>query len=80
LSHEESVQAEVRVARNAWTGILELAQKNDIDLIVMMTYHGILEKREFIGSTTWKIVQNSNLPVITLNPNKIIMKMTGHEK
>lgn len=80
LNMSEDVRIEVKEAKNAWIGITELAIKNDIDLIAMMTYEGIVVKKEFIGSTTWKVVQESQVPVITLRPNKVIMKMTGDAK
>lgn len=77
---DDSVRIGVEVAKNAWVGITELVRKNDFDLIVMMTYEGIIVKKEFIGSTTWKVIQKSEVPVITLSPNKYIMKMTGDAK
>ena len=75
-----SVRTEVEVAKNAWVGITDLAKKNDFDLVVMMTYECIVVKREFIGSTTWKVIQESKVPVITISPNNYIIKMTGDAK
>jgi len=76
----ENIQIHVETAKNAWIGITELARENDIDLIVMMTYGGIAVKEEFIGSITWKVIQESSVPVITLTPSKVILKMTGDAK
>jgi nucleotide-binding universal stress UspA family protein len=66
----ENIRIYVEAARNAWIGITELARKNDIDLIVMMTYGGIVFKEEFIGSITLNVIQESSVPVITLTPYK----------
>jgi len=75
-----NIRAYVEPARNAWIGITELARKNDTDLIVMMTYGGIVFKEEFIGSITLNVIQESSIPVITLTPSKITLKMTGDAK
>ncbi len=76
----ENIRVDVEAAKNAWIGITELARKNDIDLIVMMTYGGTVFKEDFIGSITWKVIQESSVPVITLTPSKVILKMTGDAK
>lgn len=76
----DNIRIYVEAAKNAWIGITELARKNDIDLIVMMTYGGTVFKEEFIGSITWKVIQESSVPVITLTPSKVILKMTGDAK
>jgi len=76
----ENIRIYVETAKNAWIGITGLASKNDIDLIVMMTYGGVVFKGEFIGSISWKVIQESSAPVITLTPYKTILKMTGDAK
>jgi len=53
---------------SGWRGIVEYAEKNDIDLIVMMTYGGTKVRDKFIGSTTEKVIQEAPCPVITLSP------------
>lgn len=76
----KNVKVLVETARNAWLGITKIAKENDIDLIVMMTYGGKDIKKEFIGSITWKVIQESLTPVISLTPKRTIVKMTGHMK
>lgn len=76
----KGVKVLVETARNAWLGITKIEKENDIDLIVMMTYGGKDIKKEFIGSITWKVIQESSVPVITLTPKRTIMKMTGDVK
>ncbi len=66
----ENIRIHVEAAKNAWIGITELARKNDIDLIIMMSYGGIFFKEEFIGSIAWRVIQESSAPVITLTPYK----------
>ena len=53
---------------SGWRGIVDYAQKNDIDLIVMMTYGGTTVRDEFIGSTAERVVQEAPCPVLTLSP------------
>lgn len=77
---EDNIEIQVGAAKNAWIGITKFARENDIDLIVMMTYGGIVLKKEFMGSVTWRVIQETSIPVITLSPSKIIMKMTGDAK
>ena len=76
----ENIRIHVDEAKNAWIGITQLARENDIDLIVLMTYGGTVFKEEFIGSISWKVIQESSVPVITLTPNKFILKMMGDPK
>jgi len=64
-----NIRIYVEAARNAWVGITELARAKDIDLIVMMTYAGIVFKEDFIGSITLNVIQESSVPVITLTPH-----------
>jgi nucleotide-binding universal stress UspA family protein len=73
----ENIRIHVEAAKNAWIGITQLARENDIDLIVLMSYGGIYIKEEFIGSIAWKVIQESSVPVITLTPNRFILKMKG---
>lgn len=80
LNIDENIEIHVGAAKNAWIGITELAKENDIDLIVMMNYGGTVHKKEFLGSIAWRVIQASPIPVITLTPSKIIMKMTGDTK
>lgn len=53
---------------SGWRGIVEFAEKNDTDLIIMMSYGGTKVRDEFIGSTTEKVVQEAPCPVLTLSP------------
>jgi len=76
----ENIRIYVEAARNAWIGIIELARENDIDLIVMMTYGGIVFKEEFIGSITYNVIQESSIPVIALTPNNLILEMKSDTK
>jgi nucleotide-binding universal stress UspA family protein len=56
------------VSVNGWRGITEFAFDKKADLIVMMTYGGGKFKKEFIGSVTEKVIQESHCPVITMTP------------
>lgn len=80
LNIEENIDINVGTAKNAWIGITKFARENEIDLIVMMSYGGTVHKKEFLGSITWRVIQETSIPVITLTPSKIIMKMTGDAK
>ncbi len=80
LNIEENVEIVVGAAKNASIGITELGKENNIDLIVMMSYGGTVLKKEFMGSVTWRVIQQTSIPVITLTPSKIIMHMTGDTK
>jgi nucleotide-binding universal stress UspA family protein len=65
----ENIRIHVEAAKNAWIGITQLARAKDIDLIVMMTYAGIVFKEDFIGSITLNVIEESSVPVITLTPH-----------
>ena len=80
LNIKENVEILVGAAKNASIGITEMAKNNDIDLIVLMTYGGTVLKEEYMGSVTWRVVQETSIPVISLTPNKTILKMTGDTK
>lgn len=64
----ENTELHTITSGSGWRGIIEFAEKNDIDLIVVMTYGGTKIREEFIGSTTEKVIQEAPCPVITLNP------------
>ena len=80
FNRKKNIQIHVEAARNAWIGITKLTKDHDIDLIIMMTYGGKDIKKEFIGSISWKVIQESSVPVITLTPQRTIIKMTGDVK
>lgn len=65
---ERNVEIKAEAARNGWTGIVEFAKKNDIDLIVMMSYGGKKIKEDFIGSVAEKVIQEAPCPVLTMTP------------
>lgn len=64
----ENVELVTISSGSGWRGIVEYAQANDIDLIVMMTYGGTTVRNEFIGSTAEKVIQEAPCPVLTLSP------------
>ncbi len=64
----ENIELQTIASGSGWRGIIEFAEKNDIDLIVLMTYGGTKIREEFIGSTTEKVIQEAPCPVITLSP------------
>ena len=64
----ENTELHTIASGSGWRGIIEFAEKNDIDLIVVMTYGGTKVREEFIGSTTEKVIQEAPCPVITLSP------------
>ncbi len=61
----------VRVARNAWVGIVKFADQKNIDLIVMMTFGGTKFREEFIGSIAERVIQEVSCPVIAMRPHSI---------
>ena len=56
------------IAPNGWRGIVDFASGKKADLIVIMTYGGGRFKKEFIGSVSEKVIQESHCPVITMTP------------
>lgn len=52
----------------AWNGIVNYAEKNGFDLIVISRYIGKDFRPRFLGSTAEKVIQKAGSPVITLNP------------
>ena len=56
------------IAVNGWRGIVDFAFDKKADLIVIMTYGGGRFKKEFIGSVSEKVIQESHCPVITMTP------------
>ena len=64
----ENIELETIASGSGWRGIVEYSEKNDIDLIVIMTYGGTKVREEFIGSTAEKVIQEAPCPVITLSP------------
>ena len=61
------VEEEVYKAINASTGIVDYAETYRFDLIVMSTYVHKLE-RFLLGSTTEKVISQTNLPVFAIPP------------
>ncbi len=64
----DNVDIHTVTAVNGWKGIVDYATENKSDLIVMMTYGGGKFKKEFIGSVSEKVIQESPCPVITMTP------------
>lgn len=50
----------------AFDGILNISQKNDVDLIVMGSHGASGFKEMFIGSNAEKVVRNSDIPVLII--------------
>lgn len=50
----------------AFDGIIEIAKKNDVDLIVMGSHGASGFKEMFIGSNTEKVVRTSDIPVLVI--------------
>jgi len=62
----EIIEKVTRAAR-AWEGIVEYAESQKLDLIVMSTFvHNIA--RFFLGSTTEKVISHSAVPVFAIPP------------
>ncbi|MEQ9618817.1 MAG: universal stress protein [Deltaproteobacteria bacterium] len=55
-------------AVNGWRGIVDFAIRKKSDLIVMSSYGEGKFKKEFIGSVSEKVIQESRCPVITMTP------------
>ncbi len=59
----------VKTSKNACSGIVSYASKNDIDIIFMNTYGGEeFRREEFIGSVAERVIQEAPCPVITVKP------------
>jgi nucleotide-binding universal stress UspA family protein len=52
--------------QEAFDGIIEIAKKNEVDLIVMGSHGSSGFKEMFIGSNTEKVVRTSNIPVLVI--------------
>ncbi len=50
----------------AFDGIIEIAKKNEVDLIIMGSHGSSGFKEMFIGSNTEKVVRTSNIPVLVI--------------
>ncbi|HSE83409.1 MAG TPA: universal stress protein [Thermodesulfobacteriota bacterium] len=68
---EGKMETYVRVAKNAWVGIVKFADQKNIDLIVMTTFGGTKFREEFIGSIAEKVIQEAHCPVIVMRPHLI---------
>jgi len=58
----------VELNTNAWSGILNYAESNNSDLIVLTRYAGKDFRPKFLGSTAEKVIQEAPCPVITIHP------------
>jgi nucleotide-binding universal stress UspA family protein len=65
---KENLDIYTVISVNGWRGITDFAFDKKADLIVMMSYGGGRFKKEFIGSVTEKVIQESHCPVITMTP------------
>lgn len=63
-----NMETYVRVAKNAWMGIVKFADEKNIDLIVMMTFGGTKFREDFIGSVAERVIQEARCPVIVMRP------------
>lgn len=62
----------VETSKNAVSGIVSYASKNDTDIIFMNTYGGEeFRREEFIGSVAESVIQEAPCPVITVKPKLI---------
>ncbi len=62
------ISEEITRAINASLGIVDYAETNKYDLIIISTYvHSRLEKF-FLGSTTEKVISHSNIPIFAIPP------------
>lgn len=60
--------SDVEVSTAAWSGIVDYAREEEMDLIVVSRYIGKDFRPKFLGSTAEKVIQEAHCPVITLNP------------
>ncbi len=49
-------------------GIIDFAKKKDVDLIVMLTSSGRRDTDGFVGSVTHKVLEEAEIPVLTMKP------------
>ena len=62
------IDTKVEVDKNAWHGIVNYAQKENTDLIIMTTYSDNKSGGEFLGSTAEKVIQEAHCPVLAITP------------
>lgn len=60
----------VRVAKNAWMGINDYVNDNNIDIMLLNTYGGNKIRTEHIGSIAVKVIEHSICPVMAI-PGKL---------
>lgn len=65
INVSEAVQFEL-----AFDGIMKIAKKNDVDLIVMGSHGASGYKEMFIGSNAEKVVRNSEVPVLIIKKDE----------
>jgi nucleotide-binding universal stress UspA family protein len=71
----DSVVAEVVVAHSAALGIVEFAQRHDVDVIAMST-HGRGVSRLFLGSVADKVIRGSEIPILVHRPMSVSAKVS----
>jgi nucleotide-binding universal stress UspA family protein len=64
----ERIQLALRRNLSAASGILEFAEEEEIDLIVIGTHGRTGVGRFFLGSVTEKVVRHASIPVLTVSP------------
>ncbi len=65
----KNIEPRVVESVNPAKGISDFVSKNNIDLVVMLTYSGRKKRGDdFIGSVAQKVLQDVNCPVITIRP------------
>lgn len=67
---EIQIRTAVKHNISAASGILEFAQENDMDMVVMGTHGGSALAHFFLGSVAEKVVRYSPVPVLTVAPSR----------
>ncbi len=62
------IEPRVKVAPNAWKGVIDFVEEEGIDLIIIATHgrKGIL--RFFLGSIAERVIQEAPCPVLSMGP------------
>lgn len=66
---ELDVEKCVNMSMRTWAGVVDFAEENEVDLIIMATHGRTGVERFLLGSITEKVIIESPCPVICINPS-----------
>lgn len=66
--------SQILLLGRTFTKVNEVAKENKVDLIVMGSHGASGFKEMFLGSNTEKVVRSSNIPVLVIKKNEVVVK------